>query len=83
MKIFVLFGVRHGAYSSDCNWFTVLRSWFVPPNLPMISATMPDCEMSQGCVALISSGGMGARIAAGVPVAKEGVVRGGLQKRGR
>ena len=41
----------------------------------MISATLPDCEMSQGCVALISSVGMGARIAAGAAVAKRSLLQ--------
>ena len=39
----------------------------------MISATVPDCETGEGCVALNSSIGMGARIAAGAAAAKTGI----------
>lgn len=41
----------------------------------MIAGTLRDGELSQGCVAMISSGGMGARIAAGAAVAKLGMLR--------
>ena len=42
-----MIGLRlaQAAYSSDCSWLTALRSWSAPPNLPMISATLPCCEI--------------------------------------
>ncbi len=39
------FALRQAAYSSVCSWFTALRSWSAPPNLPTISATLPCCEI--------------------------------------
>src|SRR6185437_204358 len=41
-----LWNPHYAAYSSDWSWFTALRSWSVPPGLPMISSMF--CALKGG-----------------------------------